>query len=123
MRSTDRWYSAACFGGYEDEKSESAGSHFSRTFIGVRGGGQITIHEGGTLFASLTYQYSDYKEDDPTFLEEREDDFIDANFGYRYQYTENWSISPTVRFNNNDSNIITSDYDRFSFMVTIRNDF
>lgn len=111
------------FGGYEDEKSESAGSHFSRTFIGVRGGGQITIHEGGTLFASLTYQYSDYKEDDPTFLEEREDDFIDANFGYRYQYTENWSISPTIRFNNNDSNIITSDYDRFSFMVTIRNDF
>ena len=111
------------FGGYEDEKSESAGSHFSRTFIGVRGGGQITIHEGGSLFASLTYQYSDYKDDDPTFLKQREDDFIDAELGYRFQYDENWSLSPTVRFNNNDSNIITSDYDRFSFMITIRNDF
>ena len=111
------------FGGYEDEKSESAGSHFSRTFIGVRGGGQISIHEGGTLFASLTYQNSDYKENDPTFLRERNDDFIDANLGYRFQYDENWSISPILSFNNNDSNIVTSDYDRFSFMVTIRNDF
>ena len=114
---------ASLFGGYEDEKSESAGSHFSRTFFGVRGGGQLTIHEGGVVFASLTYQYSDYKEDDPTFLKEREDHFIDANVGYRFNYDENWSISPTVRFNNNDSNIVTSDFDRFSFMVTIRNNF
>ncbi|MEM7467700.1 MAG: porin family protein [Pseudomonadota bacterium] len=111
------------FGGVEDEKSESAGSHFSRDFIGVRGGGQITVHEGGSLFGSITYQYSDYKEPDPTFLEERQDDFIDLNFGYRYQFDENWSVSPTIQFNNNDSNIITSDYDRFSFMVTVRNDF
>lgn len=111
------------FGGYEDEKSESAGSHFSRVLVGVRGGGQITVHDGGTVFASLTYQYSDYQEDDPTFLERREDDFIDANIGYRYQYDENWSLSPTIRFNNNDSNIVTSDFDRFSFMLTVRNDF
>jgi len=111
------------FGGYEDEKSESKGSHFSRSFVGVRGGGQITVHEGGTMSASLTYQFSDYKKNDPTFLKERQDDYIDASVGYRYQYDENWSISPTVRFNNNDSNIVTSDFDRFSFMFTVRNDF
>lgn len=111
------------FGGYEDEKSESAGSHFSRVLLGIRTGGQITVHDGGTVFGSFTYQYSDYQDDDPTFLKNREDDFIDANVGYRFQYDENWSLSPTVRYNNNDSNIITSDYDRFSFMLTVRNDF
>ena len=56
-------------------------------------------------------------------LDTRDDDYFDVNAGYRYQYDRNWSITPTLRYNNNDSNIVTSDYDRVEFMLTVRNDF
>jgi len=111
------------FGGVEDEKSESRGRQFGRSFFGVRGGGQITINPKGTVVGSITYQASDYDGTDPTFLKKRDDDYIDINVGYIYQLDRNWSVSPTFTYNNNDSNLVTSDYDRFEFMLTVRNDF
>ncbi len=113
----------SAFGGIEDEKSESRGNHFSRDFFGVRGGGQIRIRSRGTLFGTITFQASNYNGTDPTFLDTRDDDFIDFNAGYRYQFDRNWSVSPTVAYNNNDSNFATSDYDRVEVMVMVRNDF
>jgi len=111
------------FGGVEDEKSESRGRQFGRSFFGVRGGGQITINPRGTVFGSITYQASDYDHSDPVFLKKRDDDYIDVSAGYIYQLDRNWSVSPTFTYNNNDSNIVTSDYDRYEFMLTVRNDF
>lgn len=111
------------FGGIEDEKSESRGGHFSNDFFGVRGGGQITINPKGTVFGSITYQSSDYDAADPTFLKKRDDDYFDVTAGYRHQFDRNWSVTPTMRYNNNDSNIVTSDYERVEFMLTVRNDF
>ena len=113
----------SAFGGIEDEKSESRGQQFSRDFFGVRGGGQIQIRPKSTLFGSITYQASNYDGTDPTFLDTRDDDFIDVSAGYRYQFNPNWSVSPTVTYNNNDSNFTTSDYDRVEVMVTARIDF
>ncbi len=113
----------SAFGGIEDEKSESSGRHFSNDFFGVRIGGQITPAPKGTLFGAFTYQLSDYDGADPTFLKKRDDDYFDVNAGYRYQFDRNWSLTPTIRYNNNDSNLITSDYDRVEFMLTVRNDF
>ncbi len=111
------------FGGVEDEKSESRGEHFSREFFGVRGGGQLSVSQNGTLFGSITYQASDYNAADPTFLEKRDDDYIDVSGGYRYQFNRHWSATPSVTYNNNDSNIITSDFDRVEVMFNIQNNF
>ncbi len=111
------------FGGTEDEKSESRGGHFSRDFYGVRAGGQISLDTRQTLFGSVTYQGSDYKGTDPTFLEKRDDDFFDVTVGYRYRFDEHWSVTPRFSYNNNDSNLVTSDYDRAEFMITLQNDF
>ena len=111
------------FGGIEDEKSESRGSHFGRDFYGTRVGGQLRLDTRNSLFASMTYQASDYEGTDPTFLRTRDDDYVDVLAGYRFRWDRHWSITPTVRYNNNDSNIITNDYDRVEVMLTLRNDF
>lgn len=114
---------ASVFGGFEDAQSNDRGDQFGREFYGVRGGGSLRLDDRQTLFTTLTYQKSDYDEDDPSFLRKRDDDFVDVQVGYRFQYDENWSISPTVTYSNNDSNIVINDYDRFAVMVTVRNDF
>lgn len=111
------------FGGIEDDQSESRGAHFGRSFFGARLGGQVSVHERGTLFATLTYQASDYDDDDPLFLKKRDDNFYDVNAGYRFQYDRHWSLTPTIRYSYNDSNIVTNEYDRFELMVMLRNDF
>ena len=81
---------------------------------------EILGHIGGIDYIEFVAEYATY---DPTFLDTRDDDYIDLNVGYRFEFDEHWSLLPTIRYSNNDSNIITSDYDRFSFMVTVRNDF
>jgi len=111
------------FGGFEDAMAESNGSHFGREFYGVRVGGSYTLAENHSLFTALTYQTSEYDEDDPSFLTRRDDDFFDVNVGYRFQYDKSWSVTPTLRYTNNDSNIVITDYDRFEAMVVFRNDF
>lgn len=111
------------FAGFEDAQSNQRGAHFGRDFYGLRIGASAKLAEQHTVFTSFTYQMSDYDEPDPAFLVEREDDFFDVEVGYRYQYNKNWSVSPTFRFNNNDSNVVINDYDRFEVLVTIRNDF
>lgn len=113
----------SAFGGVEDEKSESRGRHFSREFFGVRGGGQISVGGNCSMFTSITYQASDYDGTDPTFLKKRNDDYVDITGGYQYKFDRHWSLTPTVTYNNNDSNLITSDYDRVEVMLTIQNDF
>ncbi len=111
------------FGGFEDAQSNNRGDHFGRDFYGIRVGGSLRPAERHTLFTTFTYQESDYDEPDPSFLTEREDDFFDVNVGYRFQYDKNWSVSPTLRYSNNDSNLVITDYDRFEVLVTVRNDF
>lgn len=113
----------SAFGGVEDETHGSRSRQFGRTFWGGRAGGQLTVGPNSTVFGSITYQASDYDGTDPTFLTTRDDDYVDVSVGYRYQLDSNWSVSPTFVYNNNDSNIVTNDYDRYEFMITVRNDF
>ena len=110
------------FGGFEDAR-RITGPQFSRDLYGLRAGGQVQVHERGAVFASYTWQDSQYDARDPAFLVEREEDFHELYAGYRYQFDAHWSLSPTVRYNHNDSNIPTSNYDRVEAMLTIRNDF
>ena len=114
------------YGGTEDAKNNQTGigggRHFDRDFWGIRGGGQRQLGARGSVFASVTFQSSDYTGTDPLFGSKRDDDFVSAIIGYRFRYDGNWSVTPRVTYNNNDSNIVVNDYDRVEFMVVVRND-
>ncbi len=114
---------ASVFGGFDDAQSNSRGDHFGREFFGGRLGASYQPGERHTLSVSMTYQHSDYDEPDPAFLFKRDDDFFSVIGQYRFQYDENWSVTPHIGYTNNDSNIVINDYDRFEVMVTFRNDF
>lgn len=111
------------FGGTEDALDEGRGSHFGRDFYGFRAGASFRPRERHTLFTSFTLQMSDYDTPDPSFLRKRDDDFFNVEVGHRYQHDKNWSVSPTIRYTHNDSNIVITDYDRFEVMLLVRNDF
>lgn len=114
---------ASAFGGVEDAQRESTGAHFGRDFYGLRVGGQLDIGAQGAVFGAVTWQGSAYDSRDPTFLVTRDDDFFDVNAGYRHQLDKHWSVVPTVRWNRNDANIPTSNFDRYEVLMTVRNDF
>lgn len=111
------------FGGVETAQDEARGDHFSRDFIGVRVGGSVKLDERQSIYTTFTYQDSDYDAPDPSFLRRRNDEFIDVDVGYRFQFDKSWSVTPSLRYSNNNSNIVITDYDRFEVMVLVRNDF
>ncbi|MGE0483924.1 MAG: tetratricopeptide repeat protein [Gammaproteobacteria bacterium] len=111
------------FAGFEDPKSDARGPHFGRDLYGMRGGASYQFSERQTLYGAVTYQRSNYDAAFPLFNRRRDDDFVDINIGYRHQFDEHWSVTPTLTYSNNDSNIVVTDYDRLEAMVTLRNDF
>ncbi|MEM7543891.1 MAG: tetratricopeptide repeat protein [Pseudomonadota bacterium] len=118
---------ASFYGGYEDSQNDRSGlgggAQFERDLFGLRLGGQTKAHRKGTVFGSFTYQASDYDEPNPLFGSRRDDDFFSLVAGYRYQHDRHWSVTPTITYADNDSNITVNKYDRFEFLVTVRNEF
>ena len=111
------------FGGIEDERADTGADHFGKNLFGGRIGISYQLSDRQTAFGAFTYQRSLYETGDPIFLVRRHDSFFDLSLGYRFQYNNQLSISPTVVYNDNDSNILTNDYDRLEVMVTARYDF
>ena len=118
---------ASAFAGIEnaqnDRRGIGGGKHFGRDLYGFRVGGQGQIDDRSTVYGTFTYQMSDYDAPDPIFASTRDDDFFAASAGYRFQYDNNWSVTPQINYTNNDSNLVVTDYERFEIMVMIRNDF
>ncbi len=117
----------SAFGGTEDSQDNGTGlgggRQYDRELYGLRIGGERQLGARGRLFGSFTWQASDYNGAVPLFGVARDDDFLDFSLGYRYRYDRNWSVTPTLSYINNDSNVVLNDYDRVEFMVVIRNDF
>ena len=122
MKGTPILFSSAFFG-VEDERVNRSADHLGKHFWGGRLGASYQLSEKHTVFSAVTYQRSLHETGDPVFLVRRNDSFFDFNVGYRFQVNKHLSFSPTAVYNNNDSNIVTSDYDRFEFLLTARYDF
>ncbi|MEC9248983.1 MAG: porin family protein [Pseudomonadota bacterium] len=114
---------ASIFGGIEDERADTNADHFGKNLFGGRIGLSYQLSERQTAFGAFTYQRSLHETGDPVFLVRRHDTFFDLSAGYRFQFDKHLSISPTIVYNDNDSNILTNDYDRLEVMVTARYDF
>lgn len=107
----------------DEETQASTAEHLGYDFIGLRVGGQVKLTDRNILFAALSRENREYADSDPFFLKSREDDFTSASLGLRYRHSRNWSFSPELNWNENDSNIELNDNDRTRVMVTARYDF
>lgn len=113
---------ASLSGGTDDER-RSTRPDLGRQFVNLRVGGQYTLSEKMILTGSVSYQYSDYGADDPLFLVERNDDFVNLRTGLVYKLNNNWSVRPEIQYSHNSSNIAINDFDRWQTFVTVRNQF
>jgi tetratricopeptide (TPR) repeat protein len=95
----------------------------SRIFKGLRIGGQTTLDEITTLFASAGIQTSDYDKVNYRFLRLREDRLYDLKLGANWHWDKLWALRPQLNYSRNDSNIAIYGYDRMDIALTVRRDF
>ncbi len=114
-------FTATGYGGYNFEKENRADG--SNAIYALRSGFQIQPNQKFSVFMGLGEQYSGYKQENPAFLETREDLQFDARLSITWQPLHHLTIRPAVNFLKNDSNIAMYDYDRTDVFMTVRYDF
>lgn len=98
-----------------------------RDFFGARIGMNYTLNSKTLLDAAVSYQDSQYDDNDGgnlnLFLEEREDENTHYILGLRHEFASKWSVRPELRFTDNKSNQPITNYDRFEASIKVRRDF
>ena len=112
---------ASAFAGIEDEQHSF--KNIGRTLLGGRVGGQYTFNARTVGFASLDYQHSFYGGKEPLFAENRDEDFVSVGAGVRYAFFKSFTVRPEIAYSVSDSTIPIFSYDRWTAIVTFRNDF
>ncbi|OAM52762.1 hypothetical protein A7981_04755 [Methylovorus sp. MM2] len=106
----------------KEKPEDSSFDQFDNNIYGARAGGQVTLTPHWVTFANSSYEYRDYKGDEPFFSKAREDKQYDASVGLRY-LGKIWTIKPQISYLKNDSNIVVNDFDRTLLSVSFRHDF
>jgi len=100
--------------------------------IGLRGGGQVSFRDSLTAFVNLSYEERRYGNPDilnnPASLTSffpfaRNDKEYGVRVGLNYRFAGNWSVSPSVTYTDNQSNVTVSAYRRAIFLTTLRYEF
>lgn len=113
---------AGAYAGTEQPRQSNV-DYIGNTLYGGRIGGEIKLASAYTLLASLSLESRIYGGEDPLFLVKRSDTQADLKVGISYVPAQKWTISPSVSYTSNDSNIIINKYERTLFSVTVRRDF
>ncbi|MCC6473299.1 MAG: tetratricopeptide repeat protein [Burkholderiales bacterium] len=95
----------------------------SKSFQGGRAGGQYRAREDMDLFASLTYQESDFGRQNLLLGVTRKDKLTDFSAGLNWRFLRDWTLRPALSHSRNDSNLATNWYKRTEVSVTVRRDF
>lgn len=98
-------------------------SYLANTLYGFRIGGELKLNLQYTLLASASVENRAYDGKDSLFLVKRVDTQSDLKIGINYLPAKKWTISPSVSYTNNESNIIVNKYDRTAFSISVRRDF
>jgi tetratricopeptide (TPR) repeat protein len=106
----------------EERERRSGVPHLGHDLWGLRVGGQLSLTPELTLFASGSYEQRDYGGPDPLFLVTREDKQQDLRLGLSYVPEKLWTITPQISNTRNESNVVTSDFKRSVFWITVRRD-
>ena len=112
---------ASVFAGVEDEQHSF--KNIGRSLVGGRVGGQYTFNARTVGYASVDYQHSFYGGKEPLFAENRDEDFVNVGAGVRYAFFKSWTVRPEIAYSVSDSTIPIFSYDRWTAIVTFRNDF
>lgn len=112
-------------GGYAGKEKERGSNvpYLGHNPYGLRAGGEMKINPESTLFASLSVEWRNYGGQDPVFLVSRKDTQADLRVGGSYIPVQRWTITPSIGYTRNSSNIIISDYERTVLSITLRRDF
>jgi hypothetical protein len=97
--------------------------YLGHKLYGLRAGGEMRVSSAWTLFGSLSMEKRDYGGPDPLFLVNRGDTQADLRLGLSYVPLQQWTVTPSLSYTRNNSNIVVSDYDRTVITVSVRRDF
>lgn len=107
----------------KEDVDDSTFDFLSNDIYGARLGGQMVVNYKMVAYANTSYEIREHDEQDPAFLQTREDDQFDFSVGLRYLPIPGWTIRPQLSYLNNDSNIKLFDFDRTVLSVNFRKDF
>lgn len=112
-------------GGYLGQENERRANvpYLGHKLYGLRAGGEMKINPSWTMFGSMSVELRDYGGQDPLFLVSRRDTQGDLRLGFSYIPAQQWTVTPSLSYTRNNSNIVVSDYDRTVFTVSVRRDF
>lgn len=110
------------YGGQERENDPAFG-YFGHRVNGVRLGGQVTLSPKLIAFVNGSYEDRLYHNDDPLFIVKRHDRQSDLRVGANWVVYRNWTVTPSVAWTDNRSNIVINDYSRWVVSVTARVEF
>jgi hypothetical protein len=109
--------------GGQERTNDPAFGYFGHRVNGFRLGGQITLDPKLTAFVNGSYEDRLYHNDDPLFIVKRHDRQSDVRVGVNWAAYRNWTITPSVAWTDNRSNIVVNDYSRWIVSVTARVEF
>ena len=110
------------YGGAEQPLA-SGYTYLANSFYGGRMGGEMKLNSQFSLIASVSMESRSFEGADTLFLVKRNDTQADLKLGMNYMPAQQWTISPSVSYTNNSSNIIINQYDRIVYSVSARRDF
>jgi tetratricopeptide (TPR) repeat protein len=98
---------------------------------GLRGGGQVSFGDTLTAFVNLSFEERRYGTPEAVdvrsltsfFPFSRVDKEYAVRIGANWKFARNWTLTPSLSYTDNDSNVNVSEYKRTIGAVTVRYDF
>lgn len=115
---------AGLYLGKEKPKSDQASlQHLGNDIYGLRAGLQYNWRPDLGLFASLQYEDRQFDEQHPTFLQTRHDKQSSLHLGLNWSPAPLWRISPSMYWQNSDSNLPLFQVKRRTLSINARREF
>ncbi len=106
------------------QKTLPNGTDSSKSVVGLRLAGQITLAPTLDAFASLGYQLRD--DTDTGSRKEGtlgKDTLTDLTLGMRWKVDKDWSVKPQIAYSQNNSNIPLYSLNRTDYSISVRREF
>jgi tetratricopeptide (TPR) repeat protein len=106
-----------------ERPDDSTVPHLGHRLAGARATGFFVLSSRTALFAGASYEHRRYGGPDPLFLVTRLDKQSDANAGLFYSVTKDWTLTPSISYTRNRSNLDVFTYDRTAVVISARYQF
>ena len=107
-----------------DESAEhSQGDHNARSFQGLYYDTSYDLTGGHLLFSRAYYQQGEQKDEDPFFLQERDDTYHQLSVGWNWQLNKPLRLRTELIYDHNDSDVDYYSYERTRLQTGLRYSF